>query len=381
VQQDRHDSNYVVDAVMRACDILECFSNDSEALRLTDIAARTGLHKTTALRLLTTLERRGLVVRSTNRGYHLAIRMPRRQRFRIGYATQSTEFAFSREVTESIERAAKREELELILLDNRYGSRVALRNAEIFIREKVDLVMEFQTYGEIAPVIASKFGQHKIPLIAIEIPHPGAIYYGANNYEAGLIGGRHLGRWSKARWQGEVDEVLFLELRSAGPLPRSRLTGMWAGLRETLPSLSDRMISNLDGNGQFGKTLDLVRKHLRKKSSRHTLVCAVNDPSAIGALRAFEEAGHVEDCAVMGQNASLEARAEMRRKGTRLVGSVAYFPERYGDGLISLALDVLNKRPVGPAVFVKHKLITPENVDHYYPNDELLHPSQLDSVL
>jgi IclR helix-turn-helix domain len=27
-----------------------------------------------------------------------------------------------------------------------------------------------------------------IPMIAIDIPHPGATYYGAHNYEAGLIG-------------------------------------------------------------------------------------------------------------------------------------------------------------------------------------------------
>ena len=33
-----------------------------------------------------------------------------------------------------------------------------------------------------------------IPVIAIDIPHPGATYFGANNYQAGLIGGRALGR-------------------------------------------------------------------------------------------------------------------------------------------------------------------------------------------
>jgi len=27
---------------------------------------------------------------------------------------------------------------------------------------------------------------------------------------------------------------------------------------------------------------------------------------------------------------------------------------------------------VPPAVFVKHQLVTPENVNHVYPNDELI---------
>lgn len=249
---------------------------------------------------------------------------------------------------------------------------MALRNADILIRERVDLVMEFQTDGRVAPAIASKFGELNIPLIAIEIPHPGAIYYGANNYEAGLIGGRYLGRWAKQTWKGEVDRVLLLELSKAGPLPRARITGMLDGIREVLPAFHDSQISVLNGNGQFATSLDGVRRYLRMNRRQRTLVGAVNDPSAIGALRAFEEAGRMEDCAVMGQNASAEGRAELRRSHSRLVGSVAYFPERYGDELIPLARDILNHRNVSRALFVGHRLITPRNVDHFYPNDALL---------
>ena len=58
------------------------------------------------------------------------------------------------------------------------------------MREKVDLVIEFQTDEHVAPIVAAKYREANIPLIAIEVPHPGATYFGANNYEAGLIGGR-----------------------------------------------------------------------------------------------------------------------------------------------------------------------------------------------
>ena len=62
----------------------------------------------------------------------------------------------------------------------------------------------------------------------------------------------------------------------------------------------------------------------------------------------------------------------VREPGTRLIGSVAYFPEKYGAEILAVALDILNRRPVPPAVFAKHQLVTPENVDHIYPNDRLL---------
>jgi ribose transport system substrate-binding protein len=122
----------------------------------------------------------------------------------------------------------------------------------------------------------------------------------------------------------------------------------------------------------LGASFEVVRKHIRGSRSRRLVVGAINDVSAIGALRAFEEAGRADTCAVIGQNASPEGRAELREPNTRLVGSVAFFPERYGPDLIKVSLDILNKRPVPPAVFVEHKLVTPTTVEHYYPNDSLM---------
>ena len=148
-----------------------------------------------------------------------------------------------------------------------------------------------------------------------------------------------------------------------------RLTGALVGINLVLANAKNCRITYLDGDGNFGTSLEAVRGHLHSSNSRHVLVVAVNDPSALGALRAFEEAGRSDCCAVMGQNASPEGRAELRVPKTRLVGSVAYFPERYGDDLIGLSLDILNHRQVAPALFVEHKLVTPKTVDHYYPND------------
>jgi len=41
-------------------------------------------------------------------------------------------------------------------------------------------------------VVASRFQDAHIPFIAVDIPHPGAVFFGGNNYLAGRIGGRAL---------------------------------------------------------------------------------------------------------------------------------------------------------------------------------------------
>src|SRR6266516_3796416 len=163
-----------------------------------------------------------------------------------------------------------------------------------------------------------------MPLIAIEVPHPGATYFGANNYEAGLIGGRYLGRWAKQQWHADVDEIVLIALERAGSLPKMRLTGMLVGMKDVFPPLENCRVTYLDGDGKFGESFEAMRRHLRGRRARHVLVGAINDPSALGALRAFQEAGRTDGCAVMGQNASPEGRVELRQPGTRLIGSVAY---------------------------------------------------------
>jgi ribose transport system substrate-binding protein len=364
---------YIVRAVVHAAQVLGAFQSPGEVLRLRDVVERTGFGKGLCFRLLHTLHHCGLLEKVDETRYRVVSELRRRPRYRIGYANQGQDSSFPREVHTGLQRAAEREDVELIVVDNRYQAKVALRNAEHLIRERVDIVIEFQTDEAVAPAIASKYLEANIPLIAIDIPHPGATYFGANNYQAGLLAGRHLGHWARTRWAGQVGEVVLLELARAGTLVHARMGGVRAGLRETLHEAVDASpVVSLDGDGQFKTSLEKVRRHLRESKARHVLVAAANDPSALGAARAFQEAGRSDTCAVVGQNAEPDARAELREPRTPLIASVGFFPERYGDGLIKLALDILGRRQTPPALFIRHHLITTENVDHFYPNDALL---------
>jgi len=363
---------YLVKSVLHSSQLLRAFRVSGEALPLREITKRSNLPKTMAFRLLYTLEKCGMVEKVGENLYRSCVRPFKQRLYRLGYCAQGTEYGFSKEVSASLQRAADAEGIELMCLDNQYNPKIAQRNADLLVREKVDLVIEFQTDENVAPIVAEKYRAANIPLIAIEIPHPGATYYGANNYEAGLIGGRYLGRWVKRRWESEADEIILLELPRAGNLPRMRLTGLLFGLKEVLPNLSNCPVTAIDGDGCFDKSFEAMRKHLRLSSARRIIVGAINDTSGLGALRAFQEAGRTDRCVMMSHNASPEGRAELRERNTRLVGSVGYFPERYGEDLIRVSLDILNGRPLPPAVFVKHQIITPETVDHFYPNDGLI---------
>lgn len=102
---------------------------------------------------------------------------------------------------------------------------------------------------------------------------------------------------------------------------------------------------------------------------RFAVLC-FNDDAAIGALRAARRLGREQDVVIAGQGADRRVRAELRQEESRIIGSTAYRPERYGEKLLELALRILNGESVPPAVYIDHVFITPENVERYYPSGE-----------
>lgn len=365
--------SYTIQSVVRAVAVLNAFSSTSEVLDLRVVAGRVSLNKGTTFRLLETLVETGLIERAGKQGYRSSIQSTRAKRFRLGYASQSNLLPFTAAVTDGLITAASAANVELLILNNKFSARAALQNAESFVAENVDLVIDSQININVAAQIAAKFSDARIPYIALDIPHPGAVYFGADNYKAGRMAGRHLARWTMKHWKGQAEQVILLGVDAAGPLLNARLTGIVDGLVELLPTASGIPNHHYDTKGgQFEATLDIVRKHLRRRKAGRALVGAVNDTTAMAALQAFREVGLEKECAIAGQDGSVLAREEMRRPFSRLVCSVAYFPETYGVRIIQLALDMLNRKSVPPAIFIQHELLTPENVDKIYPNDAWL---------
>jgi ribose transport system substrate-binding protein len=205
-------------------------------------------------------------------------------------------------------------------------------------------------------------------MIAVDIPHPGATFYGVDNYRVGLLAGNALGNWARQSWDGKVDEVILMELGIAGSVPHLRASGIKAAVSEALRGKSRPSFVSIDCNGIFTQAFELVRKRLRLQRAGRTLIAGVNDPTVLGAIRAFEEGGRKNLCAAVGLGALPEARSELAQPGSCLIGSVAFFPEQYGSDLISLALNILRKRHIPPAVYASHQLITAKNVRRFYPD-------------
>jgi ribose transport system substrate-binding protein len=346
---------YLIPVLSKALDILELLQTEHQPKSLEEIYQRTNISKTTVYRILKTFTHRGYLAQSDNGLYRLVSR-PRKVRF--GFGAESAEMPFSEAVRESLVAAAASAGVDVLVLDNKYDATTAISNAEEFVRQQVDVVIEFQIDQRIAPAIADKIHGAGIPLIAVDIPHPHATFIGVDNYRVGYEAGAFLAQYAKNNWRGEVSWAVGLDIKEAGPLVHSRITGAFAGIRSKLSELRDERYVLLDGEGLRGKSHKLMSDFLaRHNKDRGILVAAATDTSALGALQAVREAKRERDVAIVGQDCIPEALDELRVPGTCFIASVSHEAASYGPQLIQLGLAILNGQMVPPYNYVKHKLV------------------------
>lgn len=355
-----------LETVSRACAVLRQFEDDRKALTLTEIVRQTGMERTICFRVLHTLLEEGMLRRAERHKYSANFRLLSGKRFRIGYASQGHD-SFCMALGQGMRWAAREHQVDLLELDNQYSPKTALRNAENLIKQKVDLAIEFQVHDRIGRKLSDLFAGAGIPVIALEIPQAGATFYGVDNHKVGLIAGKALWQAAQHEWNGEFEELMLLDTEIAGSLPHMRVSSAQSFLRKNSPG--KWVTTHLESRGEFLRAFELTRKHLQNNPQRRTLLTGVNDYTVLGALRAFEEAGRAGHCLAVGLGAIPEGRRELRMPNTRLVASVAFFPESYGESAIRLALDLLHAKPVPPALYAPVQLLTAKNVDKFYPRD------------
>ncbi len=351
---------YLIPVLSKALDVLELLQADNQPMTLEAIHRSTRISKTTVYRVLKTFVHRGYLSHSPD-GHYRHVTHPKKMRF--GFAGQSADMPFSEEVTKSLRDAARSVGVDLLVLDNRYDGPTALRNAEEFIRNKVDLVIEFQVEQEVAPMIGDRIAAANIPLIAIDIPHPNATYFGVDNYRVGIEAGETLAAHAMSQWKGRVDWVIGLDLPEAGQLVQSRMTGAFEGVRSALPEIPVESFVRIDGRGMRDRSRKLVAEFLeRHRKDRFILIAAATDSSALGAVDAVVEKRREKHVVIVGQDCIEEALAEMRRKNSPLIGSVSHEAKQYGPSLIHLGLSLLRGQTVAPYNYVTHRMVSRESV-------------------
>ena len=281
------------------------------------------------------------------------------------------------ELRRSFELAARTLPIDMLYFDNASDSTRAVANAEAAIAARVDLLIEYNGDADANAEIARRLAVASIPALALVNPLPGAPLYGPDNRAAGLIAGRALSAFALETWPNEqVRGVLIGDLTDLGPAISDRVQGITEGVHEALPSLN---LAPLDTGGQSVRADALLAKFLQTQRGQRVLIAALDDLAAVYAKNAIEMNRRQSDCIIVSQgldrnihgSASEKKEIDPNNRGSVVLGSVAYYMDRYGYDVLPLALRLLAGEPLPPRTVTEHMLVTAANVFREYPPSDM----------
>jgi ribose transport system substrate-binding protein len=277
------------------------------------------------------------------------------------------------DVRRSFEMAARTRPVDMLYFDNAGDAARAVANAEAAISAKVDLLIEYNADAEANAEIARRLADAGIPAVALVDPLPGAPRYGPDNRAAGQIAGRALVAFARENWPGEqVLGVLIGDLAAPGAAIKDRVHGITEGVRESLPTLQ---LASLDTGGQSVRADALLTRFLLTQPGQRLLIATLDDLAAVYATRAIEMSRRQSDCVIVSQGldpnihggVSEKKELDPNNRSSVVLGSVAYYMDRWGYDVLPLALRVLAGEPVPPRTVTHHILVTAANVFREYP--------------
>lgn len=94
-----------------------------------------------------------------------------------------------------------------------------------------------------------------------------------------------------------------------------------------------------------------------------------------GAERAVRDAGMAEQAAIVGQGGAYDARRRIAAGGA-FRASIAFFPDSYGENVLSLATKILEGEKVALMAYPNHVVLTADNLQEYYPMPQARHSAE-----
>jgi ribose transport system substrate-binding protein len=285
---------------------------------------------------------------------------------KLGLIALDDSIPFSKAVSDSIKAQAEAAGAELVFCDSKLDAATALGCVKNFAAQGVQGYLNFQPVSDAGQEICDA-GPQDVPVIAIDIAQGDCqtAFMGANNARAGEIGGAGLGEYIKANWDCEIDAFISLEDFGVGSVNDARMGGQLTGYESVCGPVDPAKIRKLDA-GRQDKALKAFTDTLTAlPDATKIAVVAINDDGISGALAAARTAGREDQVALSGMGADTISHCEVAA-GKQWAGSVAFFPERYGEIGIPYLIDAAKGVEIPKELLVDHLYITKDNIGDYY---------------
>jgi len=291
----------------------------------------------------------------------------------IGYLSGGEASPFVHQVTLSLRAEAKKLNVKLVECDSNFLADEALKCAKTLSAAKPKAVINWQFDPTASKKVCA--GYKNLPTVTIDTPNDpcAKVFVGADNYAAGLLAGDALGKWAKSNLNCNYDLYIGIELPTLADVNKKRAGGTREGFEKICGKIPDDKYKMVDKTNGGSDALENIRRQttdiLTANPSAKAILASApfSDADGISLTKAFDTAGRGKDLKGLICHGAEEVGHEYIRTDSRWVGSVAYFPERYGSLALPAAIKLADGKKVAAEVLTTHQVITKANIDKIYP--------------
>lgn len=240
------------------------------------------------------------------------------KQYKFAYCNASAKYDTGVELAYRMQALAEQVGITMDVFDNNFDGDTAIKNADLVIQGGYDFVNQFQVLPDVNKVIYNKFKAANIGVnfLAIEATgEPNAQLLDGDNFGRSQTVGNYIGKYVNDNFGGQVDLVILGAQPKAGAYTATRETGFMAGLKATVPGISDSVVKTIDTDTGLldvaqTKATDLLTA---TPDAKYIVGWGTNDDAAVGIVRALEAAGRDTTAAVGGQGGLPSAIAELQK--------------------------------------------------------------------
>ena len=286
------------------------------------------------------------------------------KRWRIAVANLDDASAFGQAIVNGLKVAvAKTPEIELTFFDNRNDAALAVENARSVATSKYDLLIEYN--GKVASnaPIARIMAEAGIKVLAVQVPVPNAPLFAVDNQASGADSGRVLADEAKRRWPGATPVFVVIGFPEAGPIFLERANAAKEAIGKVYPGAK---FEDFSSRGDPAYVRQTVTDLLTRFPDRKVAIWVHLDEVALAAISAVRNSDRGNDVIISTTGGSKAVYAEIKRKGSPLLGTYSFFPELWGDDLLAISGRMLRGESVEARAYPKRQLfLDARNLSQY----------------
>jgi len=276
------------------------------------------------------------------------------KKWRVGVTLLTKQHPFYQELEAAMRETAEKEGIELLIQSAEFNLADQTAQVENFLTSGVDALIICPVDSAGIAGAVKKANAAKVPVFTADIAAQGGdvvCHVASDNVQGGRLAGEYL-----AKLLGGKGKVVIIDHPVVTSV-QDRTRGFMEAISK-YPGI--QVVDRPPGDGVRDKAMAVTETMLQKHPDLAGIF-AINDSTALGALKAVESMGRT-NVVIVGYDGDPEARREILR-GSALKADAVQFPRKIGSTVVEMVAKHLRGEPVPKLVPIPCDIIDKQKLE------------------